>query len=50
MEFQPGDLVSTPNGNGYVNEVIDNEVVVDLIDGDNHREIFDKEQIILLAE
>ena len=50
MEFQPGDLVLTPKGNGYVNEVIDNEVVVDLIDDDNIREIFEKEQVILLAE
>ncbi|WDF54830.1 hypothetical protein [Mucilaginibacter sp. KACC 22063] len=50
MEYQPGDLVSTPNGNGYVNEVIENQVIVDLIDGDDRREVFDITQIALLEE
>lgn len=50
MEYQPGDFVSTPNGNGYVNEVIENQVIVDLIDGDDRREVFDITQIALLEE
>lgn len=50
MEFKPGDYVSTPNGNGYVNDVIEDKVLVDLIDGDQLRELFDKDQIFLLAE
>jgi hypothetical protein len=50
MEFKIGDLVSTPRGNGYINDIIDNEVIVDLIDGDDHREMFDISQIGLLEE
>lgn len=50
MEFKIGDLVYTPNGNGYINDIIDNEVIVDLIDGDDRREMFDVSQIALLQE
>lgn len=50
MEFQTGDLVSTPNGNGYINDIIGNQVIVDLIDGDDHREMFEISQIALLEE
>ncbi|MVN90031.1 hypothetical protein [Mucilaginibacter aquatilis] len=50
MEFQIGDAVSTPRGNGYINDIIDNEIIVDLIDGDDQREVFEKEQVSLLAE
>ena len=50
MDFKPGDFVSTPKGNGYVNEVIDNEVIVDLIDGDDKREVFESEEVVLMAE
>jgi hypothetical protein len=50
MEFRIGDLVSTPNGNGYINDIIENEVIVDMIDGDDHREMFDVSQIALLEE
>jgi hypothetical protein len=50
MEFQPGDFVATPNGNGYINEVIDDEVLVDLIDGDHKRELFNVSQIYLIPE
>ncbi|MFD1256235.1 hypothetical protein ACFQ3S_05460 [Mucilaginibacter terrae] len=45
MEFQIGDAVATPRGNGYINDIIGDQVVVDLIDGDDHREIFSKEDI-----
>ncbi|WP_345950750.1 MULTISPECIES: hypothetical protein [unclassified Mucilaginibacter] len=50
MEFQPGDAVNTPKGHGYINEVIDDEIFVDLTDGDHKREIFSKEEISLLPE
>ncbi|MDT3402744.1 hypothetical protein [Mucilaginibacter terrae] len=50
MEFQIGDAVTTPKGNGYINDIIDNELIVDLIDGDDVREVFEKEQVTLLAE
>jgi len=50
MEFKQGDFVSTPRGNGYINDIIENEVIVDLIDGDDHREMFDVSQIALLEE
>ncbi|MGN6177786.1 MAG: hypothetical protein ACTHNW_01310 [Mucilaginibacter sp.] len=50
MELQPGDYVSTPLGDGYVNEVIDNEVIVDLTEGDDQRHVFEKEQVILLPD
>ena len=50
MEFQPGDLVATPNGNGYVNEVIGDDIVVDLIDGDDRREVFLISQLTLLEK
>jgi len=50
MELKPGDYVTTPLGNGYVNEVIDNEVIVDLTDGDDKRHVFEKEQVELLPD
>lgn len=50
MELQPGDYVNTPLGDGYVNEVIDNEVIVDLTDGDDRRHVFEKEQVVLLPD
>jgi len=43
-------MVSTPNGDGYVNEVIGDEIVVDLIDGDDKREVFEANQINLLVD
>lgn len=50
MEFQIGDAVTTPRGNGYINDIIDDELIIDLIDGDDKREIFSKEEVQLLAE
>jgi len=50
MELQPGDYVSTPLGDGYVNEVIDNEVIVDLTEGDDRRHVFEKDQVVLLPD
>jgi uncharacterized protein YkvS len=50
MEFKPGDYVITPLGDGYVNEVIDNQVIVDLTDGDDRRHVFEKEQVELLPD
>lgn len=50
MEFKPGDFVSTPNGNGYVAEVLDDQLIVDLVDGDHHREMFNTDQVSLLPE
>ena len=50
MELQPGDYVNTPLGDGYVNEVIDNEVIVDLTEGDDSRHVFEKEQLVLLPD
>ena len=50
MEFQPGDFVETPKGKGYVNEIIGDEIVVDLIDGDDKREVFEANQINLLVD
>lgn len=50
MEFQIGDAVSTPRGNGYINDIIDDQVIVDLVDGDDHREMFSKEDITYLPE
>ena len=50
MELKPGDMVSTPNGDGYVNEVIGDDIVVDLIDGDDRREVFEIGQVSLLPD
>jgi hypothetical protein len=50
MEFQIGDAVSTPRGNGYINDIIDDQLIVDLTDGDDKREVFSKEEVTLLAE
>jgi hypothetical protein len=50
MEFKIGDAVATPNGNGYINEIIGDQVIVDLIDGDDHREMFSKDVIAPLPE
>ena len=50
MEFQIGDAVTTPNGNGYINDIIEDQVIVDLIDGDDRREVFGKDDITLLPE
>jgi len=50
MELQPGDYVNTPLGDGYVSEVIDNEVIVDLTEGDDHRHVFEKDQVVLLPD
>jgi hypothetical protein len=50
MEFQIGDAVATPRGNGYINDIIGDQVVVDLIDGDDHREMFSKDDIAPLTE
>ncbi|UEG52742.1 hypothetical protein LLH06_17495 [Mucilaginibacter daejeonensis] len=50
MEFKIGDAVSTPNGNGYINDIIGDQVIVDLTDGDDRREMFSKTEITLLAE
>jgi hypothetical protein len=50
MEFQIGDAVSTPRGNGYINDIIGNQIIVDLIDGDDHREVFGEEDIAPLPE
>lgn len=50
MELQPGDYVNTPLGDGYVNEVIDNEVIVDLTEGDDRRHVFEKDQVVLLPD
>ena len=50
MELKPGDYVHTPLGDGYVNEVIDNEVIVDLTEGDDRRHVFEKDQVQLLPD
>jgi hypothetical protein len=50
MEYQIGDAVTTPRGNGYINDIIGDQVIVDLIDGDDHREMFSKEDIAPLPE
>jgi hypothetical protein len=50
MEFQIGDAVSTPKGNGYINDIIDEEIIVDLIDGDHQREVFERTDVTLIPE
>ncbi|WP_158827081.1 hypothetical protein [Mucilaginibacter lacusdianchii] len=50
MEFQIGDLVATPNGNGYINDIIEDDLIIDLVDGDQKRETFHKEAVTLLTE
>ncbi|MCJ8211663.1 hypothetical protein MUY27_18235 [Mucilaginibacter sp. RS28] len=50
MEFKPGDYVATPNGNGYVAEIIEGQVLVDLTDGDHLRELFYPDQLMLMGE
>jgi hypothetical protein len=50
MEYQIGDAVTTPGGNGYINDIIGDQVIVDLIDGDDHREMFSKQDISPLPE
>lgn len=50
MEYQIGDAVATPNGNGYINEILGDQIVVDLIDGDDHREMFSVGDISFLPE
>ena len=50
MEFKIGDSVSTPKGNGYINDIIDDQVIVDLIDGDDHRLMFNVADISYLPE
>jgi hypothetical protein len=50
MNFQIGDLVATPNGNGYINDIIGDDTTVDLIDGDRQRETFHSSAISLLPE
>lgn len=50
MEFKAGDLVLTPHGNGYINEIIGDQVVVDLVDGDHQRQMFNSNEISLSAE
>jgi len=50
MEFKIGDAVATPRGHGYINDIIDDEIIVDLIDGDDKREVFSKDEVELLAE
>ncbi|MBS7564035.1 hypothetical protein KHS38_06420 [Mucilaginibacter sp. Bleaf8] len=48
MEFQIGDQVITPKGNGYINDIIGDQVIVDLVDGEHQREMFSKDVITLL--
>jgi hypothetical protein len=50
MEFKIGDAVATPNGNGYINDIIGDQVIVDLTDGDDRREMFGKDDIAPLPE
>jgi len=50
MEFKPGDMASTAKGDGYVNEVIGEEIIINLIDGDDRREVFEVEQVSLLPD
>jgi hypothetical protein len=50
MEFKIGDSVSTPNGNGYINDIIEDQVIVNLVDGDEHREMFSVDDITYLPE
>lgn len=50
MEYKPGDYVATPKGNGYVAEIIEGKVLVDLTDGEHQRELFSPDQLMLLAE
>ncbi len=50
MELQIGDAVATPKGNGYINDIIEDEIIVDLIDGDHQREVFERIDVTLIPE
>ncbi len=50
MKLQIGDAVSTPKGNGYINDIIEDEIIVDLIDGDHQREVFERNDVTLIPE